>query len=252
MIRFDEKNLLIVFIVLAIVLFLTNGINIQTTLMSLPGLIIALTLHEFAHAKTAVILGDDTPERQGRVNINPMSHMDPIGTLCLLLGGFGWGKPVQINPVNFKHPEKDSAKVALAGPLMNFILSIFSAILYALIYVIAYKTNNYLIDSQGFAHLNFTWETISNIVLYSMYLNLGLCIFNLLPFPPLDGSKIYRAVLKGKAKEFLYTLENYSWIIIMVLFITHAASYIITPISNFICNNILFPIIDTILNIAFR
>ena len=251
MIRFDEKNLLMLFILLALVNLFSGGFDIQNTVLMLPGLIIALTLHEFAHAKTAVILGDNTPEYQGRVNINPLSHMDPVGTICLLLGGFGWGKPVQINPVHFKHPEKDSAKVALAGPVMNFILSIVSAVIYALVFVLAAKTNNYYVDN-GTAYLNPTWEIISIIFLYSMYLNIGLALFNLLPFPPLDGSKIYRAILKGKAKEFLYTLENYSWIIIMILFVTHIASYIITPISNFICSNVLFPIIDAIVNVAFK
>ena len=197
----------------------------------------------------AVKLGDDTPKAQGRLNINPLSHMDPIGTICLLFAGFGWGKPVQINPTNFKRPEKDSAKVALAGPVMNFILAFISSIIYALLIVGAIKNNSYTIEITGYNYTG-AWGTCINIALYSMFLNLGLCIFNLLPFPPLDGSKIFRAILKGKAKEFLYKLERYSMIIIMVLFITHAASYIITPIIEAIYTYLLIPIIEAILNMA--
>ncbi len=252
MFQSDNKNVLIgIFIIIALVFLYQNGFNLQETLLCLPGLIVALTLHEYAHARTAVKLGDPTPEMQGRLNINPLSHMDPVGTICLLFGGFGWGKPVQINPTNFRNPEKDGAKVAAAGPIMNFIIAIVCAVLYAALYIIAIKTGNYSIDSIDGPVFSSSWETILLIVVYAMYLNIGLCIFNLLPFPPLDGSKIFRAFLKGKAKEFLYSIERYSMIIIMVLFITHIASYIITPIVNAIIHYVLLPIINFILNLAF-
>ncbi len=251
MFEFNNKsNLIIIFVILAAVLFFTNQIDIYSTVISLPGLIVALSLHEFAHAWMAVKLGDPTPKMQGRLNVNPLSHMDPIGTICLLFAGFGWGKPVQINPTNFRKPEKDSAKVALAGPVMNFMLSIISSIIYALLIVAAIKTGNYETGLTGYTYTG-VWGTLINIMLYSMFLNLGLCIFNLLPFPPLDGSKIFRAILRGKAKEFLYTLEKYSMIIIMILFATHATSYIISPIIEAIYDYVLVPIISAILGIAF-
>ena len=250
MLEFNNKSsLIIIFVIIAIALFFSNQIDLYSTLISLPGLIIALSLHEFAHAWMAVKLGDPTPKMQGRLNVNPISHMDPIGTICLLFGGFGWGKPVQINPTNFKRPEKDSAKVALAGPVMNFILAIISAVLYAALIVCAVKFGGAEITSYGL-QCNTIWETLINVVYYAMFLNLGLCIFNLLPFPPLDGSKIFRAILKGKAKEFLYSLEKYSMIIIMILFVTHAASYIISPVMEAIYSYVLVPIISAILGIA--
>ena len=167
----------------------------------------------------------------------------------MLFAGFGWGKPVQINPTNFKRPEKDSAKVALAGPVMNLILAVISAVIYALIIVVAVKTKNYTII-KGELEYNTAWDTLMNVAFYSMSINLGLAIFNLLPFPPLDGSKIFRAILKGKAKEILYSLEKYSMIIIMILFMTHAASYIISPIMEAIYGYVLEPIIYAILGFA--
>jgi len=196
----------------------------------------------------AVKLGDNTPKVQGRLNINPLSHMDPVGTICLLFGGFGWGKPVQINPTNFKRPEKDSAKVAFAGPVMNFILAIISSIIYALLIAFAIKNKCFEIGITGYNYTG-VWGPIISIAGYSMFLNLGLCIFNLLPFPPLDGSKIYRAFAHGKVKEFLYSLENYSMIIIMILFVTHVSSYIINPIIEVIYKYILTPIMEAVLNL---
>ena len=250
MFEFDNKStLIIIFVIIAIALFATNQIDLYSTVISLPGLIIALSLHEFAHAWMAVKLGDPTPKMQGRLNVNPLSHMDPIGTICLLFAHFGWGKPVQINPTNFEKPEKDSAKVALAGPVMNFILAIISSILYAVLIVCAVNFGGAYIVGNTIQYTT-VWNTLLDIVYYAMLLNLGLCIFNLLPFPPLDGSKIFRAVLKGKAKEILYTLERYSMIIIMILFATNAASYIISPIVEAIYNYVLVPIMSAILGIA--
>lgn len=250
----NKSNTIIIFIILALILFFTrSGDYLQTlysTLLSLPGLIIALSFHEFAHAWMAVKLGDPTPKLQGRLNVNPLSHMDPAGTICLLFAGFGWGKPVQINPTNFKNPEKDSAKVALAGPLMNILLAFISAIIYAIFIVIAVKTGKFTYNANGYIEYSKVWGVLINVMQYSMALNLGLAIFNLLPFPPLDGSKIFRAILKGKAREFLYSLEKYSMIIIMILFITRATSYIITPIIEAIYNYVLVPIIMWIINLA--
>ena len=251
MFQFDDRNVLIgIFVIIALVTLYTSGFNLYETVLSLPGLIIALTLHEYAHARTAVKLGDPTPEMQGRLNLNPLSHLDPIGTICLLFGGFGWGKPVQINPANFRRPEKDGAKVAAAGPIMNFIIAIVCSIIYAVLNIVAIKSGSYTINNLGRAEYSTVWDTIFEIVIRAIYLNLGLGVFNLLPFPPLDGSKIFRAFLKGKAKEFLYSIERYSMLIIMFLFMTHIASYIISPIVSAIIKYVLDPIIRIILNIA--
>ena len=123
MFGFDRNNIVILLIILAVFSLFRGGFDLQGTLMMLPGLILALTFHEYAHAKTADRLGDPTPEEQGRLTLNPLAHMDIAGTICLLFAGFGWGKPVQINGSYFRNPAKDNMKVALAGPVMNFILA---------------------------------------------------------------------------------------------------------------------------------
>ena len=244
--RFDRSQLTIILIIFALYTFMRHTADFDdfllTTLLSLPGLIIGLSLHEFAHAFVACKLGDPTPEAQGRVTISPLAHLDPLGTICLLFGGFGWGKPVQINPMNFNHPEKDSAKVAAAGPIMNVILCFLFTIIYGIILVIAGKNSSFENST--------VFEMLIKVVSNTIILNLGLAIFNLLPFPPLDGSKIYRAFLKGKAKEVLYWLESYSYVFIMILFITGIASYVIIPIERFILNNALNPIVEFIIKIG--
>lgn len=190
----------------------------------------ALTFHEYAHAKVADRLGDPTPESQGRLTLNPLAHMDPMGTICLLFAGFGWGKPVQINPSYFRKPAKDEMYVALAGPVMNFILAF---VLFLLLGFIAF----FAPTSGNSAEI---WSIIFLIVLYGASINVSLGVFNLLPFPPLDGSKIFAYFLKGKAREFLYTLERYSWIIIMILFITELPSILIGPVVSKISEGMIF------------
>jgi len=221
MFRFDTSNLLFIFVILALFSLFRGGFDLQGTLMMLPGLVLALTFHEYAHAKMADKLGDPTPEDQGRLTLNPMAHMDPMGTICLLFAGFGWGKPVQVNGAYFRNPARDNMLVALAGPVMNFILAFVLFIILAFISIFAPATSS-------------VWAIVSVIVLYAASLNISLGVFNLLPVPPLDGSKIFAYFLKGKAREFLYTLENYSWIIIMILFITEIPSYIVGPIAGWI------------------
>lgn len=235
MFRFDTKNLLIILVILAIFNFFRGSFDLSGTLMMLPGLILALTFHEYAHAKMADKLGDPTPENQGRLTLNPMAHMDPMGTICLLFAGFGWGKPVQINPSYLRNPAKDNMKIALAGPVMNFILAFFLFVLLAVIALFTPATETGIVVSNS----SRIWIIVYEIVFYAAMLNVSLGVFNLLPVPPLDGSKIFAYFLRGKAREFLYTLENYSWIIIMILFITEIPSYIVTPIVSWITQGML-------------
>jgi len=134
-------------------------------------LVIVLTLHEFSHAWVAKRLGDPTAERAGRVSLNPLRHLDFLGTIMLFIVGIGWGKPVPVNPMNFKNPMRDQALVAFAGPAANLVLAVVAAIPMV-----------YLPDSGGTAWI----VTLAEAV---MFISLLLFVFNMLPFPPLDGSK---------------------------------------------------------------
>ena len=236
MLGFDRNNIVILLIILAVFSLFRGGFDLQGTLMMLPGLILALTFHEYAHAKTADRLGDPTPEEQGRLTLNPLAHMDIAGTICLLFAGFGWGKPVQINGSYFRNPAKDNMKVALAGPVMNFILAFVLFVILAIITLFTPALTG-LTAASASAKI---WWIIYQIVFYAAMLNVSLGVFNLLPVPPLDGSKIFAYFLRGKAREFLYTLERYSWLIIFILFATNIASYIVTPLVTWISEGMIF------------
>lgn len=165
--------------------------------------LIALTVHEYSHGYAAYRMGDPTAKNLGRLTLNPLHHIDPFGTLCMILFRFGWAKPVPINPRYFKKPKKGFAIVALAGPLSNLILSFFSAGAYLL-------TNALLKDVAFESEL---WLTVAkNFILFlSIFysLNLGLAIFNLLPIPPLDGSRLLNVILPQKYYFGLMRYERY-------------------------------------------
>ncbi len=144
----------------------------------------ALTIHEFSHGLIAHRLGDDTAYRAGRLTLNPLKHLDPIGTLMLFIVHIGWAKPVPINPYNFKDMKKDTALVSLAGPAANFITAAVFSIIFRLI------SPNMLTGSPNIFIM---------IIFYTIFINLALGFFNLIPFPPLDGSKILGAFLSDEA-----------------------------------------------------
>ena len=223
--KLDMKSMLIIIIIILLVrgLVSLDRETFMTTLYTLPGLVLAITVHEYSHARTSDKYGDPTPEREGRLTLNPLAHLDPVGTICLLFAGFGWGKPVKIDPTYYRNPAKESMKVALAGPVSNFILAVIMTLLYGVVL--------FLVES-GIVEITKTLQILATIILCSVFVNISLGLFNLLPFPPLDGSKIFGYFLKGKAKEVLYTLEHYSQIIIIVLFITEIPSIILRPLVN--------------------
>lgn len=153
-------------------------------------ILIALTVHEWAHAFTADRLGDPTPRSAGRLTLNPIAHLDPLGTLMFFLVHFGWGKPVPISPRYFKHPKRDSALTALAGPASNLVLAILSFVL--IVWVtpesLSVGSASDLLGSPGFGvRLN---QFFGEVLAKSLFINLALMAFNLLPIAPLDGSKI--------------------------------------------------------------
>ena len=220
---FDRKAIIIVIAIMLVAWISSLGTNgLLGILISIPGVIIAMTFHEYAHALAAYKLGDDTPKIQGRLNLNPISHIDPIGIVLLLVAGFGWGKPVQIDSRNFDGKysiSKAEAIVAAAGPIMNFVLAFVFAIIYYIISAI--------MGSYAFA------TTIWSAVLYSIIMiNIGLGVFNLIPLPPLDGSKILMHFLGYNAKQWFYRNERIFYIAFVLLWITGLLSSLLSPIFS--------------------
>lgn len=179
------------------------GVNFMIIFLVVP-------VHEYAHAWAAVKLGDDTPRYQGRLSLNPLRHIDPIGAVCLLFGGFGWGRPVQINPLNFRQYRKGSMLCAAAGPLSNLIMGTGGMIIYKFISA-AYAVN----ESDALYWLAF-------ILHYFVLVNLGLAVFNLIPIPPLDGSKIVAYFAGEKWNRFIYQYQQVISIAFLVLIVSRA------------------------------
>ena len=195
-------------------------------LLTLPAVIIAITFHEFAHAFAADRLGDTTPRNQGRLTLNPLSHLDPFGFILLMFAHIGYGKPVQINPNNFNTNKSMGfceSMVALAGPLMNFFIAIVSCFAYILIPIF---------------FENFSYTNIGTIVMTLIYLlitiNIGLGVFNLVPLPPLDGEKIFRNLLPYKAQSWLTRNYQTLYMVFMILWIFGFLEIIVSPVIDVI------------------
>ena len=232
--NFDKRTLYIIMAIMfvwGISSYLTNANALLGLLYTIPGILIAITFHEFAHAKVADMLGDDTPRREGRISLNPLAHIDPIGFIMLLFAGFGWGKPVNVNPRNYNRDisvEKADAIVSIAGPAMNIIL----AIVFTAIYFIIYKFAGSLI------YTNRILSIIMQMIMYTITLNIGLGIFNLIPLPPLDGSKVIKTFLTYNAKTWFENNERIFYILFVILWITGIAGTIISPIINVVFKGI--------------
>lgn len=233
--NFDKKTIYIIIAVMVGIMLLqyaTNPGHLIGLLLSAPGVLIAITFHEFAHGYVAYKLGDNTAKSQGRLSLNPLAHLDPIGTLMLLVAGFGWGKPVEVNPRNYTRKismEKGETIVSLAGPLMNFIL----AIIFTLIYCAIYKFSGILFSTSTVG------EIIMLLISSTISINIGLGVFNLIPLPPLDGSKIIMPFLPYKAKEFFINNEQIFYIIFILIWVTGIAGIIITPAISCVSKGIL-------------
>jgi Zn-dependent protease len=166
---------------------------------SLLAILIALTVHEFSHAYVARRLGDPTAEYEGRLTLNPIAHLDPLGTILMLMVGFGWAKPVPVNPTYFQHPKRDMMFTALAGPVSNLLLAILSFILLTIFSGAVIENVWDLLMISGSASL--TQQFLVQFLASSLFINLGLMAFNLLPIAPLDGSKILQAFIPLQYEE---------------------------------------------------
>lgn len=224
--NFDKRFMYILLICFALVsIFNMSQESLISLLLSLPAVIIAITFHEYAHAFAADKLGDDTPRMQGRLTINPLKHLDPVGFILLMFAGFGWGKPVQINSRNFNKNvsmQKGEAIVSLAGPLMNFILAIIFAIILGAIYTFA--NASFLVTTAG----GIIYILLQELVI----MNIGLGVFNLIPLPPLDGSKIFINLFSYNARRWILENERIFYYIFLAIWITGLAGVIISPIIN--------------------
>ncbi len=196
------------------------------TLLALPAIVIAISFHEFAHAKVAELSGDDVPRRQGRVTLNPAAHIDPVGFFCLLFVGFGWGRPVEINPENFKKKRLDMLLVALAGVVMNVLL----AFVFCGIWVLLLQKTELFAGDFG----DLLYTVLQNIVV----INLVLCVFNLIPVPPLDGFNVVTEIFNLRRTKVYHYAYQYGYIVLMVLILFNFTDYILTPAVNWLFRTI--------------
>lgn len=176
----------------------------------------AVPVHECAHAWVAEKMGDDTGRQQGRITLNPFAHLTLWGSLMMILVGFGWGKPVSVDPRNFKNPKKGMVLTSLAGPASNFIMAFLAMIVYKVLGI------------MSIVNENDTMEMVAMVFLYITLINISLAVFNFLPIPPLDGSKIFNAVLPEK---WYFTIMRYENIIFIGLIILLYSGLLDAPLS---------------------
>ena len=233
--RFIRNNPIAVFLILYLAYqsFTSQQYNtpmdwLMSKLIVLPAILIGLSFHEFAHAFAAVRLGDQTPKLQGRVTVNPAAHLDLFGFLALFFIGFGWGKPVEVNPWNFKKMRRDSLIVDLAGVTINLILAvIFAGVLKLL--------HTYQLDFLSSYMGNVVVEMIFDIV----YINIVLMVFTLIPVPPLDGFGIVTEIFDLRKKEWYYQIYNNGFMILLLLMIFNVTDKIMIPAVNFVLNTVM-------------
>ena len=187
--------------------------DIMQMIAGVPGLIIAMVVHEYAHARVAVAMGDPTPRIMGRLTLNPMRHIDPVGMLCMFLVHFGWAKPVSINPYNFRSPRMGDILVSLAGPFANFVTAFVTmAVLFLSLSIVGTTTRGVTMVLQL-------------IIIY----NISFGVFNLIPVPPLDGSHVLKEILPPNFAERLEFLDRYSMFILVAFLLTPLPELILRP-----------------------
>ena len=222
---FDKKYLYIILVILGLYFLTSAG---QATmiglLLSLPGVIFAMTVHEYAHAKMADHYGDTTARKQGRLTLNPLAHIDPIGIFLLIVAHIGWGRPVEVNYNNLTSNKSRGyceAMITLAGPLSNFILATIFTIIFYLIEVLAPA---FVFTEVGYI--------LMQIIYSAIVVNIGLGVFNLIPLPPIDGEKIFRNIMPGNIRAWLIKNTNTLQFIFLMLWITNLLGYVVSPVID--------------------
>ncbi|HET9925253.1 MAG TPA: site-2 protease family protein [Methylomirabilota bacterium] len=187
--------------------------------LQIPALLVAVTVHELAHAVVADRLGDPTARRLGRITLNPLPHIDPLGAIAFVLAGFGWAKPVPVSARNLRHPVRDMAWVAAAGPLSNFAI--------AFVALVAVR----LLGRAGGA-LPIVMDPLAGVLFWTYVFNLALGIFNLIPLPPLDGGHFLPYLFPRASWSFIHQLEQVGPFLLILLVLTGATRYVVQPIFN--------------------
>jgi Zn-dependent protease len=207
-----------------------GNFDLIRVLKFLPGIILGLTVHEFCHALVAHMCGDSTSKDQGRVTLNPLKHIDPLGFIMLMVAGFGWAKPVQFNEQNLRNPRTDVIKIALAGPLSNAVIAMILSVIFSILF------------NMLPAYHSHAMQIVSEVFLYAIYINWGLFVFNLIPLPPLDGSHLlfsqfrrYPALYEGLYKYGSFLLFG----LIIVTFVTKINLLPIGPVMEFLAKGFL-------------
>lgn len=236
-INFDKRTKIFFIIIIAAILLLITGSSsgFINKLLFLPGIIIGITFHEAAHGYVSHWLGDPTPKNQGRLSLNPLSHIDPMGFIALLLVGFGWGKPVMIDPRYYKNPKRDELLVSLAGVTTNLII----AIIFAVIQI--------LLIEAGIAYsLGSTWNMLNLMIQYVVFVNLLLMCFNLLPIPPLDGFSVITQLFDLRRYDWYYKLYSNGFFILMALVFIGALDGFLDKSVTFFYYNIMRAVLNII------
>ena len=194
---------------------------IQEIIILAPPFLLGLTVHEYAHGYVAYRFGDPTAKAQGRLTMNPIKHIDPIGALAFIIMKIGWAKPVPVNPAYFKNPARDMLWVSFAGPGANMLTAIASGIILKLMLLLT-----------GIVPM-FIFMPVAKMLAASVWINVMLGIFNLVPIPPLDGSKIVVGLLPSEMAAAYAKLEPFGFVILLVLFYTGVISKVFLPLINF-------------------
>jgi Zn-dependent protease len=189
-------------------------------ILQIPALLVAVTVHELAHAVVADHLGDPTPRRLGRITLNPLPHIDPLGAVAFMLAGFGWAKPVPVNGQNLRHPMRDMAWVAAAGPLSNFLVAFLALVVVRVLGRI-----------DGFAP-SFVADPLFEVLRWVYVFNLALGIFNLIPLPPLDGGHFLPYLMPRASWSFLHQLEQVGPFLLILLLFTGVTRHVVQPVFD--------------------